>query len=79
MRSITELNPNWISTPGQTISDILYEKQISLNEFAKQLNRTLIFVNSLIEGAETISNDLAEELENVLGAPSEFWVNRESQ
>lgn len=69
--------PNWASAPGETISDILQEKNISKESFANNLRFTLDEVNKLIEGRIQITDSIAVQLQQYLGSTASFWINRE--
>lgn len=71
--------PNWISPPGETISDILDEMNLSLVEFADQIGYPLRQAKELIQGTAPLTDKLAAQLEYTLGASAEFWLNRETQ
>lgn len=71
--------PNWSSSPGNTIYDILEEKNISLKHFANCMNSNMDFVEKLINGQVSINNEIAEKLRLNLGATTDFWVKREEQ
>ncbi len=71
--------PNWVSPPGDTIKDILIEKNISIEELSKYLLFDLEFCNKLIRGENKINKDIAEKLSKYLGASKKFWLNREKQ
>jgi HTH-type transcriptional regulator/antitoxin HigA len=70
--------PDWVSPPGDTISDILEERGISQAEFAKRSGFSKKHVNLLIKGKVAISAEAALRLADVLDAPSEFWLTREA-
>jgi HTH-type transcriptional regulator/antitoxin HigA len=70
--------PNWASPPGETISDILDERNLSITDFARQIGATLDFSKELLQGKATVTRDLAMKLEHALGGSADFWVNRES-
>lgn len=71
--------PNWISPPGETISDILEERNLSLVEFADQIGYSQKQAKYLVQGKAPLTNELAAQLEFILGASAEFWLNREAQ
>lgn len=71
--------PNWVSPPGETISDILEEMNLSLVEFADQIGYSLNQAKDLLQGKAPLTNELAAQLEYTLGASTEFWLNRETQ
>lgn len=57
---------------------MLEERGITQSDFAQLLGRTEKNISQLINGKAPLSHGLAIDLERVLGAPSEFWNNRES-
>jgi len=74
-----EFCPDWASAPGDTIVDILHERQISENEFAHQIGYTPDKLEDLLQGRATITIAIARQLENLLGASVEFWISRDYQ
>lgn len=74
-----EFQPDWFSAPGDTMADILQERNLSILEFAERLGHTLEYAKELISGREAVTNKTARQLETVLGGSVEFWINRESQ
>lgn len=79
MPSIHEFRPDWASAPGNTIADILGERDISLVEFARRMGYTPEQARELLEGRATITIGIARRLEQVLGASVEFWMSRDFQ
>src|SRR5918912_2814725 len=79
MLSIQEFRPDWVSAPGDTISDILRERSLSETEFAEQIGHTLEDAKDLLQGRATITLEVARRLERVLGASVEFWMSRDFQ
>lgn len=71
--------PNWASPPGETMVDLLEEKNLSLVEFAAQIGYTVGRTNDLLHGNSPITDEMAQRLADVLGASATFWMNRESQ
>jgi HTH-type transcriptional regulator/antitoxin HigA len=71
--------PDWASAPGETISEILQEENISILEFAKRLNKTQKYTQKLLCGDQKINAKTANQLEQILKAPAEFWIAREAQ
>ncbi len=76
-RQSDDFNPNWVSAPGETISSILEERHVPKEFFAKQINKSLKFVDDLLVGNVKINAELAEKLAQVLGATKKFWMKRE--
>ena len=71
--------PNWISAPGETIADILEERDLSLVQFARRMECRPEFANELLTGREAITVEIARRLERILGSSASFWMTRESQ
>jgi HTH-type transcriptional regulator / antitoxin HigA len=74
-----EFQPDWFSAPGETIADILEERNLSTREFAQRIECTPEYVEGLLRGYERITRKTALQLEATLGASATFWMNRESQ
>jgi len=74
-----EFCPDWASAPGETIVDILREREISEVEFARQIGQATQDAKNLLEGRSTITIAIARQLERVLGGSVEFWVARDFQ
>lgn len=74
-----EFQPDWCSVPGDTMTDILEERDLSLFEFAQRMGHTLKHARDMLNGRATITIEIAGRLETVLGASAAFWMNRESQ
>src|ERR1700730_1303216 len=71
--------PEWASAPGETIADILEERDLPHAEFARRIGHSISDTHGLLEGRSPITNGLARKLEQVLGASAAFWINREAQ
>jgi HTH-type transcriptional regulator/antitoxin HigA len=71
--------PDWISPPGDTIADILDERDWTQQEFAKRIGYTTKHISQLINGKVSITQDTAMRLERVLGSSAGFWLTREAQ
>lgn len=79
MTSNQEFRPNWASAPGDTIADILKERDLSVLQFAKRMGNTSGDANDLLQGRTTITLAIARQLKRVLGASVEFWMSRDFQ
>ena len=74
----TSFKPDWISPPGDTISDLLEERNWTQTEFAHQLSESKAFVSRLLLGQEPLSEAVAVKLARVLGRTAQFWLKREA-
>lgn len=71
--------PDWVSPPGETILDLIEEREWSQAELAQRLGFSTKHLNQLIKGKAALSEDAALRLERVLGSTANFWLNREAK
>jgi HTH-type transcriptional regulator/antitoxin HigA len=71
--------PDWVSPPGETIADLIEEREWSQADLAKRLGYTTKHVSLLINGKAPITEETALKLESVLGSSATFWLSREAQ
>lgn len=71
--------PDWVSAPGDTILDLMEERDWNQVELATRLGFSTKHLNQLIKGKVTLTYDTAQKLERVLGSTASFWMNRESK
>ena len=79
MASFTAFQPDWLSPPGETLSDALEEQGLTQSNLAERTGFSKKHVNDLISGRATISVDAAIKLEATVGGPARFWLAREAQ
>lgn len=72
-------SPDWVSPPGETILDIIEERDWTQEELAQRMGYTAKHVNRLIKGKVPLSEDAAIRLERVVGSTVEFWLAREAK
>ncbi|MEZ5671035.1 MAG: helix-turn-helix domain-containing protein [Thiotrichaceae bacterium] len=75
----TAFCPDWASPPGETITDLIEEKDWTQSELAERLGYTTEYLNQLISGEAVLTEDAALRLERVLGSTARFWLNREAK
>ena len=61
--------------PGETISDLLEDRDLTQKELAQRANVSEAFLSDVIHGKKDISKGLAKGLEYALDIPSSFWLN----
>lgn len=66
-----------ISPPGDTLLDMLEEREMSQSELAERTGRPKKTISEIINGKTAITSDTALQLERVLGVPARFWNERE--
>jgi HTH-type transcriptional regulator/antitoxin HigA len=79
MNSISEFQPQWISSPGETIKDILHEKNLSIDNFATIMGSNNEQIKKLLSGYVPITEDISNKLSKNIGGTPEFWLRRERQ
>jgi HTH-type transcriptional regulator/antitoxin HigA len=70
--------PDYAVPPGETIAELLDEVDMTQTELARRLAVSVKHANQIINGAASISAELALGLEKVFGISADFWLNRES-
>ena len=79
MDNCYDFQPDWVSSPGESIGDILHSRRMSPADFAARLGCTTDFASDLLHGRAEITADIAKRLKSILGGSVGFWLNRESQ
>ena len=65
----------WLIHPGEIISDVLEERNLTQKELAQRAGVSEIFLSEVIHGKKDISKELAMGLECALEVPCSFWLN----
>lgn len=71
----TGISRDLIIHPGETIADILEEREITQAELASRTGVTSAYVSNVISGKKDISSKFAMALEYALDVPKSFWLN----
>lgn len=71
--------PDWNSPPGDTILDLIEEKNWTQMELAKRMGCSLKHVNRLVKGEVALTEETAMLLELALGVGAGFWLAREGR
>ena len=72
-------SPDWVSPPGDSIVDLMEERDWSQIDLARRLGFSAKHLNQLIKGKASLTDDTALRLERVLGTNANFWLNREAK
>lgn len=75
----SSFQPNWVSAPGETIMDILHERNISVSSFSEETGIPSNKVKKLLHGELDLTEEIAIRLQNSIGGSVLFWIQRESQ
>jgi HTH-type transcriptional regulator/antitoxin HigA len=71
--------PTEVSPPGDTLRDLMDERDLTQAELSRRLGRPTQAINEILAGKKEITEDTAIELERVLQVPAHFWLTREAQ
>ncbi len=69
------LSADLLIHPGETIFDILNDRNMNQKELAFRLGVSEPYISDVIHGKKDISRNLALGLEYVFGTPASFWLN----
>lgn len=69
------LSLDFIIHPGETIKEVLEEREMNQEELAIRTGFSAKHVSEVVNGKKGISPSFAKSLEYVLGIPASFWIN----
>ncbi len=72
-----EYQPDYVSPPGDTLSEMLVSRGMKQSDLAKRTGRTPKHINEIIQAKACITPETALQLERVLSIPASFWSNRQ--
>ena len=75
--SIDEYTPDVVAPPGDTLLEVLEDRQISAAQLAVSTAQPPEVIQGILQGNTAISADTARRLEEALGVPATFWKNLE--
>ena len=75
MGNVNGLSLDLIIHPGETIKEVLDDRNISQEELAIRTGYSAKHISEVLNGKKNISSKFANCLEYALGIPTEFWVN----
>jgi addiction module HigA family antidote len=73
-----EYAPDVVTYPGETLLEILEDREMSQAELAERMGRPKKTINEIVNGKAEITPQTAIQLERVLGVAASFWNNLES-
>lgn len=76
MRKTIVENINLIAFhPGQYIGELIEDYTMTQKEFAEKLGESPKTISKLVNGEESISNDIAQKLEKLTNISMKTWLN----
>jgi len=76
-KTINEYKPDHVSSPGETLLEILVDVGMSQAELARRTGRTVKTINGIVRGREPLTPTTALQFEKVLGVGANFWTELE--
>lgn len=74
-QKIIGLSPDLIIHPGETLAEILEDRDMSQKELAVRTGMTEKHISTVVKGQKRISVAFAKKLEYALGIDASFWIN----
>ncbi len=69
--------PDYATPPGHTLAEILENKGLSTEAFAKKCGVSTEVIDAILDGSVPITDDMALIFEEIFGINSSFWINLE--
>jgi HTH-type transcriptional regulator/antitoxin HigA len=79
IKTTRPFTPEWVSSPGDAISEFLEERDWTQAKLAERLGYTTKHISLLINGKAPVNEETALKLERVLGSTAAFWLRYEAQ
>ncbi|MXY77309.1 MAG: HigA family addiction module antidote protein [Acidimicrobiia bacterium] len=77
--SAREFAPDYAVPPGETLVELIEERNMSQAELARRTDLSAKHINQIAKGHAPISNDVALRFERVTGVPARLWLNLENR
>ena len=74
---INQYNPDTVSSPGETLAELLGLHNMSQAQLAERTGRPKKTINEIIKGKSAITPETALQFEKVFGVAASFWNNRD--
>lgn len=75
----TRLVSNLAIHPGEFLEEEIEFIGMTRWEFAERTGISVHVINEIIQGKRNITDEVAAELEKVLGSPAHMWVNSQAR
>ncbi len=70
---------DWFSRPGDTLSNLMATKNVSLATFAEQASCDPTYIRDLLAGYVPIDGNLAAMISKYIGGSPDFWIKRQQR
>jgi plasmid maintenance system antidote protein VapI len=75
--NINEYTPDFVASPGDTLLEVLEDRDMSATDLAARTDRSVEFIQGLLGGRTVITREIARSLEAALSVSASFWINLE--
>jgi len=75
MPKAKEFTPDYAVHPGKTLEECVSSAGWTLCLFADRTGIPQEQIEAILDGAESITEEIAARLEKTLGVPAKFWMN----
>ena len=75
VKNLTGLSRDYIIHPGETLAEVLENRQMTQRELAIRTGMTEKHISTIIHGQKGISATFAKKLDYALGIEASFWMN----
>lgn len=69
--------PNYAVVPGETLLEVLEEKNMTQTEIASRTGQSLEIISEMVQGKTAITPEIALQFGRVLGVPASYWLRME--
>lgn len=69
--------PDWFSKPGDTLSELLSSRELSVQQVAGATKLEVKVIVELLAGARPVDARIAEALARAVGGTAKFWLRRQ--
>lgn len=73
-----EFEPDWRVAPGETLADVLDDRNLSRDDLVALSGLDRPIVDRLLSGDEPLTETIAAALERATGIVARFWLNLEA-
>lgn len=70
--------PDWFSRPGDTLSEMMTIRAVSIAELSKLTKLSAITLAEVLSGATPIDAEIASRLSKAIGGTQKFWLTRQA-
>lgn len=74
-----DLVPAYPSHPGETLTEMLEDRDWTQREFARMIGRPEQLISNIVNGKSGITAETAVDFAEAFGMSPDFWVNLDSR